>query len=110
MIEIQKARIATIVALVERKPRIGRTALMKLCYFLQTLRGVPLGYRFTLYSYGPFDSSVLSDLSTGEALGALHSEVKFYPNTYGYAIRSSDNSELARGLGAEFLKEHEPDI
>src|SRR5262249_12172233 len=54
-------RLATIVALVERSSgkSLGRTAVMKLLYFLSALRGVQLGYRFTLYSYGPFDSEVL---------------------------------------------------
>jgi hypothetical protein len=43
-------RIALITRLVEKVPGLGRTALMKYCYFLQTLRRVPLGYSFTLYS------------------------------------------------------------
>jgi hypothetical protein len=61
-------RIGLIAYLAKRSP-IGRTALMKYCYFLQALRGVPLGYNFSLYSYGPFDAAVLSDLGDAEALG-----------------------------------------
>jgi hypothetical protein len=38
---------------------------MKCLYFLQTVRRVPLRYHFGLYTYGPFDSDVLIDLSLG---------------------------------------------
>ena len=86
MTDIQSARLATIVALVEKQHPIGRTAVMKLCYFLQTLRNVPLRYRFTLYSYGPFDASVPSDISSAEALGGIESETFFYSGGYGYEI------------------------
>jgi len=38
---------------------------MKLLYFLQEWKGVRLNYDFRLYTYGPFESEVLSDLSSG---------------------------------------------
>lgn len=110
MSDLQNARLATLVALAEKYPKLGRTALMKLCYFLQTLRKVPLGYRFTLYSYGPFDSSVLSDLSSAEALGGLDSDIVFYPSGYGYEIQPSDLSESVKALDSRFLKKHKADI
>ena len=53
-----------------KSPTLGRTAIMKLCFFLQESKGVPLGYHFSLYSYGPFDSDVLSDLGTAVRLKA----------------------------------------
>jgi len=73
----------------------GRTALMKLCYFLQTLEGIPLGYDFTLYSYGPFDSEVLSDLQTAESLSVLESSLSHFPGGYSYNIAPSDNAAQA---------------
>lgn len=85
--------------------RMGRTALMKFMYFLQTLRDVPLGYRFGLHSYGPFDSDVLSDLGEAELLGYVNSEVKDYPGGYGYEITGTDPSSES-----EFLDEYEDDI
>ena len=36
---------------------------MKCLNFFQTVRRVPLRYHFGLYTYGPLDSDVLSDLS-----------------------------------------------
>ena len=110
MIDIQKARIATIVALVERKPSIGRTALMKLCYFLQTLRNVPLEYRFTLYSYGPSDSDVLSDLASAESFGGLQSDVVLHSNSYTYEIKPAKNSESLKAWASDFIAHHDPDF
>ena len=107
---IQNDRLAALVMLAEKSPRLGRTAFMKLCYFLQTLRGVPLGYRFRLYSYGPFDSSVLSDLATVEDLGGLHSDVVFYPSGYGYEFMASEKSAAIQAPSAAFLNHWEADI
>ena len=83
--KLQDARLAVIAKLATLAPAgyLGRTALMKFCYLLQTVRQVPLGYRFTLYSYGPFDSDVLSDLGTAVQ----------YLGGYGYRIRKSDRAE-----------------
>jgi uncharacterized protein len=76
-------RLATISALVKRAPHaLGRTAMMKLIYFLQTLHEVPLGYDFRIYTYGPYDSQVLEDLKVAELKGGVKSSVV----GYGYAI------------------------
>jgi len=112
MSDIQNVRLAALVALAEKRPKLGRTAFMKLCYFLQTLRKVPLGYRFTLYSYGPFDSAVLSDLSSAEALGGLRSETVLYPmqNNYGYEIVASKRSKAVKALATDFLQQYGSEI
>jgi len=110
MSDIVNARLATIVALAEKKPGLGRTAVMKLCYFLQTLRNVPLGYRFTLYSYGPFDSAVLSDISSAEALGGIESKTVLYSGGYGYEISPASQSSFVKSPSSEFIKRHASDI
>lgn len=78
--------LSTVVKLAPHKP--GRTALMKFAYLLQTIKHVPLGYRFELYNYGPYDASVLSDLSLAENLKAVKSEVIAYPSGYRYEYSS----------------------
>jgi hypothetical protein len=110
MSDIQMTRLATIVALVEKQHPLGRTAVMKMCYFLQTLRNVPLGYRFTLYSYGPFDVRVLSDISAAEALGGIESKTVLYSGGYGYEISPTNKSRSVRALAADFIKRYGPDI
>jgi uncharacterized protein len=106
-------RAAVIAALAEKYPsgRFGRTAVMKLFYFLQTLRRVPLGYHFTLYSYGPFDSNVLSDLDYAEELGAISSEVVPYASgAYGYRISPTNRAAALKDKAADFLRQYADDL
>jgi uncharacterized protein len=107
---IENNRIAVITRMAEKSPHLGRTALMKYCYFLQTLRRVPLGYAFSLYSYGPFDSDVLADLDAAESIGGVKTQVIYYPGGYGYQIEPGDRIEGAKRWGADFLKQYETDI
>jgi hypothetical protein len=112
MADLNEERMALISVLTEHSPQghIGRTAVMKLLYFLQTLRDVPLGYRFSLYSYGPFDSDVLADLSNAESLGVVNSEVIQFPGGYGYEIRPGRNAEWLRARSAKFLRQYESEV
>ena len=88
MNEINKARLALLPVLAEQAPagHIGRTALMKYMYFPQTVRGVPLGYNFSMYSYGPFDSDVLADLSSAEMMNIVDVAPVEFAGGYGYSI------------------------
>ena len=90
--------------------RFGRTALMKLCYFLQEAKDIPLGYNFSLYTYGPFDSEVLADLQTAEELKILETEFEQYPGGYGYLIGQGPKADQVRGQVKSFLEEHQIDI
>src|SRR5260221_14706410 len=110
--KLQDARLAVIAELASRAPagHIGRTPLMKFCYLLQVVRWVPLGYHFTLYSYGPFDSSVLSDLGTAEALKAVESSVTFYSGGYGYQIKKVERGGVFVESGRKLLDPHRESI
>lgn len=107
-----RLRLAVLSSLVKDAPqKPGRTALMKFAYLLQTVRGVPLGYRFELYNYGPYDSTVLSDLSQAATLKAIKSETVCYPTGYGYEYTTNDSGHLAlRNKIAGELAKHEDDI
>jgi hypothetical protein len=83
---------------------------MKYMYLLQTVRGVPLGYRFTLYSYGPFDSDVLVDLSVAEGLEAVESEVELYSGGYGYRIRPAQNAKWLEKRHEKILRKYDKDV
>jgi hypothetical protein len=83
---------------------------MKYMYLLQTVRKVPLGYHFTLYSYGPFDSSVLSDLSLVESLGAVETELRLYSGGYGYRIRPGRNAKWLERRAKKFVARYSTDI
>src|ERR1017187_3237312 len=110
--EQQSNRLALITYLCTHaeKGSLGRTAVMKLFYFLQVLKGVPLGYRFTLYSYGPFDSDVLADLGSAEALGAVKSELERYSGGYWYKIRPDDHADWIRERATSFLAKYQTDV
>jgi hypothetical protein len=105
-------RIAVLSRLVKRTQgaSLGRTAIMKLAYFLTVLRDVPLGYRFSLYSYGPFDSTVLQDVDFGSSLGALRSQPVRYPSGDGYLIQPGSSSDEIELLEKDFLDAHETAI
>jgi uncharacterized protein YwgA len=105
-------RITLIGVLCREAPKgsLNRTAVMKCAYFLQTLRAVPLGYDFTLYSYGPYDKDVLDDLDYAEVLGVVESERVEYPGGYGYRIQATSRLESAKECSSEFLSAHEESI
>lgn len=69
-----------------RGQKLGRTAVMKLVYFLQELWGARLGYHFTLYTYGPFDVDVLGDLAIANSRGVVTERTVLYTRSYGYEI------------------------
>ena len=75
-------------------PQFGKTVFMKLAYLLQELYQVPLGYRFTLYTYGPYSPEVLADLEFAE----LRREVKvdYLGKTGGFSITPGED---AKGVG-----------
>ena len=112
MHERDKERVSLIPVLAESHPshHIGRTALMKYMYFLQTLRGVPLGYNFSMYSYGPFDSDVLSDLSNAEAMNIVSSTQVSFAGGYGYRIQPASGAVRIEQEAKDFLSRHKTDI
>lgn len=61
---------------------LGKTALVKLVYLLQERYNVPMGYDFSLYTYGPFAKEILDDLDYLSFLDAA----KVMWNNGGYNI------------------------
>jgi len=72
-------RYATIIGIIKEMKKceykIGRTALVKLIYLLQEKLNVPVGYDFSLYTYGPFAKEILDDLDYLSYLDAVKMEV-----------------------------------
>src|ERR1700737_3630255 len=112
MNETNKPRLALLPVLAEHAPNghIGRTALMKYMYFLQTVRGMPLGYNFSMYSYGPFDSDVLADLSSAEMLNIVDVAPVEFAGGYGYRITPGSKADLAKRSASQFLMDHGKDL
>jgi hypothetical protein len=104
-------RVAVIADLLGKVPAgFGRTALMKCLFFLQILRGVPLRYHFRLYTYGPFDPNVLSDLSIAERLGAVRSELEGFEGGYRYELGPGADAQRLIERASDFLGSYEAHI
>jgi len=83
---------------------------MKLLFFLQESKGIPLNYQFSLYSYGPFDSEVLADISAAERLNVLKSTIAYYPSGMGYLYSNGSEAKGVDELAGGFLNEHRASI
>ncbi len=106
-----RLRLSVLATLVQRSQvKPGRTALMKFAYLLQTARGVPLGYRFELYNYGPYDGTVLSDISQAMTLKAIKSETVHYPSGLGYEYSSGEGHTALCSRVKDQLEKFENDI
>jgi hypothetical protein len=104
-------RIGLIVEIVnEAASPIGRTALMKLLYFVSTVKKVDVGYNFTLYSYGPFDSTVLSDVEYASEIDAVRSTIVQYPNGYGYELAPGPQAAQAVKWDKAFVQSVRPSV
>ena len=84
-------RIPLIVKMSEITPNIGKTAVMKCIYLLQTIKQVPLGYRFEIYTYGPYSSSVMDEIDYARQCGYISVESLTYPTgQFGYQIKCNE--------------------
>lgn len=88
-------RWATILRVVEetekKESRVGHTFVQKLTYLIQELFGIPLGYVFYLYYYGPYSDEVWSDLTAMRDAGFL--SIMADPDGYGYWIKITGKNE-----------------
>lgn len=82
--DIQDLRMDAVHRLISLTPRMGKTKLQKLTYFLQESASVPLGYRFKMHHYGPFAEALETDLARLRLAGQVH--VSPDPSGYGFQI------------------------
>lgn len=86
----------------DKQGRLGKTAMQKLLYLLQEAYHVPLGYRFSLYTYGPYDSQVMNDLDYADAIGALAIDY----NDDGYSIKLGSQEDQIEQYREKMTTEH----
>ena len=105
-INIPWNRYALIVELADRLkhrcPQFGKTALQKMVYLLQEVYGVNCGYRFDLYTYGPFSSELLQDLDLVEGMEGVN-VVPVISGMGGYQIIPGARSQILKKKAEEFL-------
>ncbi|CUU11017.1 Uncharacterized protein YwgA [Armatimonadetes bacterium GBS] len=93
-------RIAILTEIVRHLGKVRRTALMKVVYLLQTVKGVPFGYDFRLYLYGPYTPSVLSDIDMAVYWKALKEEYFSTERIAGYEIGPGEDAN-------SFIQKHQ---
>lgn len=95
MRRLQKA--ATLVSLVkslgEHGSWCGETNIQKSAFFLQDLTGVPLGFEFVLYKYGPYSFDLTDELTALRADSILALETP--DPRYGPSYRPGEMSDFA---------------
>ena len=72
--------------LAEKKPGLGKTAMMKYLFLLQQIYDMPLGYDFEIYTYGPYASEVMEDINLAKHKNIISMEF----DNIGYAISAKD--------------------
>ena|ERR1035437_3951388 len=60
-------------------------------------------YEFSLYSYGPFDSSVLADLQSAESMSVINSDMITFSGGYQYQLSTSGNAPVVKRYSKKFL-------
>lgn len=87
----------------ERGSWCGETHLQKAAYLLQDVAGVPLGFDFVLYKYGPFSFDLRETLDEMKAERLLELEVQRYP--YGPRLAASPaTSRLLEAMGEQVMR------
>jgi uncharacterized protein YwgA len=98
--EIPYKRYALIGEIARRAHSLGRTALQKYLYLLQSNTDSEPLYDFSIYTYGPFSSQVLADLDVAESMGV----VQIAQTAYGYDISPGPEAQRITALAGEFLE------
>lgn len=103
--EIILNRLGLLAELVRKAP-LSSHSIMNMLLFLQESRGVPLGYDFSLYSYGPCDFDVSAEISLAKRLRVLQSTK---PATEYQYSRGADADNL-ESSAKSFVQAHKTDI
>jgi uncharacterized protein YwgA len=81
---------------------LGKTALQKLVFFLQEVRGVALGYEYTLHTFGPFSSTLAADLDVANMMDVV--DVTYEPSLNGYEIVPGASDPTIERHAKQWLK------
>lgn len=88
--------------------QFGKKAAQKVVYLLQELGRVPVGYRYTFYTYGVFSSELANTLGVVEGLEGI--KVDYDENQNTYQIEPGVKADKLGKRGADFLIQHKDAI
>ena len=78
-----------ILRMIEKKPELGKTAVMKMVFILQYVYKMKLGYSFDIYTYGPYTAEVSDDLDSLICGRFIDAETYPYNNTLCYVFTAN---------------------
>jgi len=82
--------------------------MQKLIYLIQALEGVPIGYPFHFYHYGPYSSDLAGDLEFVNTLQGVRITYDSYINMYNISV--GDKANLLTKKAEDFLEQHKGKI
>lgn len=85
--------------------QFGKKAAQKVVYLLQELGRVPLGFRYTFYTYGVFSSELAYTLGVVQGLEGVN--VDYDGTLNAYWIRPGEKAEMLERRSEDFLRTHE---
>jgi len=100
-------RKEVILRIVNKKEDLGKTAVMKMVFILQRVFKMKLGYKFDIYTYGPYAAEVSGDLGILTYEGFVNENVYEYGKFSGYELSLS---ERGKSLDVELSPEDEKNI
>jgi len=103
-------RIAVMCKILEEKPNLGKTAMVKYVFLLQKVYKVPLGYDFEIYTYGPYSSEVVEDIDYARHLNIIAMERVEYPRYIGYSLSLLDNANTVLCEEKDFVSKYHEEI
>ena len=86
-----------ILDILNKKPELGKTAIMKMIFILQNVFGMKLGYSFDIYTYGPYAAEVSEELESLIHSDLIDAEAYEYNNSWGYKLEISDKGKSSKG-------------
>lgn len=110
MVDLSK-RMGIISAIVQQKPGLGKTAMMKYIFLLQNVYRVPLGYDFEIYTYGPYSSEVMEDIDFARHQEIIDIERMSYSTGHsGYNLSPSRNLANSVEKEREFISRYKESV
>jgi uncharacterized protein YwgA len=104
-------QIGIIAKIVSENPGKGKTALMKYVYLLQKVYKVPMGYDYSIYTYGPYSSEVMADIDFLSNTDILDIKREKYDNgTSGYNITLTGKGRQNVAANEELIQEYKSPI
>lgn len=102
------AILAYVVRRLGNEQQLGRKAFQKVVYLLQKLAGVPLGFRYTFYTYGVYSFELASTLGAVENMKGIIAD--YDPAVRAHNLRAGKEAETLEHKGRNLLEDYASEI